>query len=48
MGQAPAFQRALEQLHALLLRRKVFECHRGCYSGSAEGMRETSERKRET
>ena len=28
MGQPPAFERALQQLHALRLCRKVFECHR--------------------
>jgi hypothetical protein len=28
MGQAPAFERTLEQLHALRLGGKVFECHR--------------------
>ena len=35
VGQAPAFERALQQLHALLLVAKVFECHRAVYKSPA-------------
>jgi len=34
--QTPALQRALKQLNALRLLRKIFECHRGFYNRSFE------------
>jgi hypothetical protein len=36
--QPPALQRALQQLYALLLGRKVSECHRDSYNSPAQRM----------
>jgi hypothetical protein len=36
VGQAPAFQRTLQQPHPLLLLWEVFECHPASYNSTAQ------------